>query len=252
MGRLLMFDQVIEGKAEVVKVAKILGPEKLGPEKVGPDWLAFTSSTWMPVNPAPLSTLRWKTWCWLLDLWTLWDTRSTIALIRCKRNAKNTAETRKIKHETSIETQTKKAYFLLSLHFVIWLDDLSISIMILELLVLFWKIDRSSQLYVAEWVSTKKSQHLDYLGNSCLNVEGKRSWKTWIWCCRNCRCTNHLIREWRRTGRWTGCIICSWSWCKSLLNWSGHRTWHNVNFHEDKADFLFQDNRIMVGQRVGK
>jgi hypothetical protein len=37
MGRLLMFDQVIEGKAEVVKVAKILGPEKLGPEKVGPD-----------------------------------------------------------------------------------------------------------------------------------------------------------------------------------------------------------------------
>jgi hypothetical protein len=26
----------------------------------------------------------------------------------------------------------------------------------------------------------------------------------------------------------------------------------NVNFHEDKANFLFQDNRIMVGQRVGK
>jgi hypothetical protein len=112
MGRLLMFDEIIKGKAEVVRQVE--------------DVMLVVE---------PVDTFRHKEY-----------------------NCPDKMQEERKEHRRNTENQTqdfhpnsnKKAYFLLSLHFVIWLDDLSISIMILELLVLFWKIDRSSQLYVAE------------------------------------------------------------------------------------------------------
>jgi hypothetical protein len=112
MGRLLMFDEIIKGKAEVVRQVE--------------DVMLVVE---------PVDTFRHKEY-----------------------NCPDKMQEERKEHRRNTENQTqdfhpnsnKKAYFLLSLHFVLWLDDLSISIMILELLVLFWKIDRSSQLYVAE------------------------------------------------------------------------------------------------------
>jgi hypothetical protein len=123
MGRLLMFDEIIKGKAEVVRQVE--------------DVMLVVE---------PVDTFRHKEY-----------------------NCPDKMQEERKEHRRNTENQTqdfhpnsiKKAYFLLSLHFVIWLDDLSISIMILELLVLFWKIDRSSQLYM--WLNEFQPRKVNIL-----------------------------------------------------------------------------------------
>ncbi|EFX63501.1 hypothetical protein DAPPUDRAFT_119159 [Daphnia pulex] len=98
MGRLLMFDEIIKGKAEMVRQVE--------------DVMLVVE---------PVDTFRHKEY-----------------------NCPDKMQEERKEHRRNTENQTqdfhpnsnKKAYFLLSLHFVIWLDDLSISIMILELLEL--------------------------------------------------------------------------------------------------------------------
>ncbi|EFX77313.1 hypothetical protein DAPPUDRAFT_106278 [Daphnia pulex] len=178
MGRLLMFDEIIKGKAEMVRQVE--------------DVMLVVE---------PVDTFRHKEY-----------------------NCPDKMQEERKEHRRNTENQTqdfhpnsnKKAYFLLSLHFVIWLDDLSISIMILELLkvkevgktefdaVGIVDVSIISYVYGEELIGELDALFVPGLGANLYSIE---------------MATELGI---------------------------------NVNFHEDKADFLFQDNRIMDALRVDK